>query len=678
MLSILLPLLSWAIGSTALASPDCAALDARPKPLVGTPGDRKLALVVGIGDYLAEPGGQSIDLVGPPGDARRIRDVLIERYGFPVDNICLLVDEEATRQAFVDGWRRHVGRATQGDTVVYYFAGHGSQTTDFDGPQDEPDGMDETFLLHDSRANVPELLDDEFNALLAEAYQRTTNITVLIDACNSGSSTRDVGFAKRQVDPVKRNRPIQNRIVSPDGDYRPERFPDIVTITAAEDGTSALERGGQGVFTNALLRSLDTSGSGSWAQVVPVLPRWIAAQRSFQVATFEGNLQREIFGKAVVDRSLSWTVQQVNGERVTFRGPALPGWTDQAVVEVFEDNTVKRKARVRLDTIGSFQAEGSVLGRVKKPIVPGDYALLETPGHDTVAIRVRIDDSVAFAPALRKALASDDVLAKTIDLVKDSPDFLVRQGEDALVEIVGSEGVVRNRQPMRNAREALEVAQNLGLHARQASLLAFSAEPNAVYPHDMLELRIIPDSFESRSCAREPYRPAEVGVPYVRVPMCTTVQLEVTLKRDPVQELYLGILYLASDGSILAWPKAGITEILRRKGDKYVEPLGRVTPPVNVSDRLLVFGSHEPVQWKNLEKKALVRTRLVPGGRANLQSLVTSHVGGLRGIDDEPPRSEGTAWTSSFLQLVVTGLRWTEAEQSDPGTCSRAHAAGCP
>jgi len=107
-----------ALLATALASPDCTALDAKPKPLVGTPGDRKIAYIVGVGRYAAKPGGKSIDLTGPPNDARRIRDLLIERYGFPVDNICTLIDEEATRKNYIGGWREHVGRASEGDTVV--------------------------------------------------------------------------------------------------------------------------------------------------------------------------------------------------------------------------------------------------------------------------------------------------------------------------------------------------------------------------------------------------------------------------------------------------------------------------------------------------------------------------------------------------------------------------------
>ena len=163
----------WALAAAAFGGPDCVGLDG--SALEGRAGSRKMALIVGVGDYKAEPGGESIDLKGPPQDALRMRELLMERYGFPASNVCLLRDSEATRANYVRGWRDHLGRASSGDTVVYYFAGHGSQTKDFDGGTDETDGMDETILLHDSRTSgVEDLVDDEFNTLLGELYQKTT------------------------------------------------------------------------------------------------------------------------------------------------------------------------------------------------------------------------------------------------------------------------------------------------------------------------------------------------------------------------------------------------------------------------------------------------------------------------------------------------------------------------
>ena len=222
----------WAFVAAAFGGPDCVALDSSAPALEGAAGSRKVAFIVGVGEYKAKPGGKSMDLKGPPKDALRIREVLVERYGFPASNVCLLRDSEATRAQFIRGWREHLGRVSSGDTVVYYFAGHGSQTTDFD-TGDETDGMDETILLHDSRhGEVPDLLDDELNTLIGEVYRKTENITILVDACNSGTATRGVDVVggveddavERRVEPIRRDRPAEGTLSGTTGDFKPERM----------------------------------------------------------------------------------------------------------------------------------------------------------------------------------------------------------------------------------------------------------------------------------------------------------------------------------------------------------------------------------------------------------------------------------------------------------------------
>ena len=56
-----------------------------------TDGVRRLALVVGVGQYR---NARVPDLIGPPNDARRFYDLLTDAngYGFPRENVCLLLD----------------------------------------------------------------------------------------------------------------------------------------------------------------------------------------------------------------------------------------------------------------------------------------------------------------------------------------------------------------------------------------------------------------------------------------------------------------------------------------------------------------------------------------------------------------------------------------------------------
>ncbi len=55
--------------------------------------------IVGVGQYKSD---KVSDLAGPPNDARRIYDLLTEPNGcgFPKENVCLLLDEDATTARF--------------------------------------------------------------------------------------------------------------------------------------------------------------------------------------------------------------------------------------------------------------------------------------------------------------------------------------------------------------------------------------------------------------------------------------------------------------------------------------------------------------------------------------------------------------------------------------------------
>jgi hypothetical protein len=149
------------------------------------------AFIVGISDYINLEPGEGGDLMGPEHDARRVRDVLVVRQGFPEENVRVLVNHDATKAAIeegITGWL--VQNARPGDNVVIYYSGHGSQMWDEDG--DEDDGLDETIapadvVPSDTRYDIS---DDEFNDWLG--MLPTDNVIVFLDNCNSGTGTRDV------------------------------------------------------------------------------------------------------------------------------------------------------------------------------------------------------------------------------------------------------------------------------------------------------------------------------------------------------------------------------------------------------------------------------------------------------------------------------------------------------
>jgi hypothetical protein len=233
-----------------------------------TDGVRRLALVVGVGQYKNE---RVPDLIGPPNDARRFFDLLTgaNGYGFPRENVCLLLDEQATTAEFKHAFDKAlVARARPQDVAVVFYAGHGSMRRDKNG--DEPDEMDETLMLHDARSDgVRDLVDDEFHEMLKRLHAKTQNITVVLDSCNSGTATRgDAGtFVARFFEPADEDLTAPTAGAAASGDegagWVPEALPGVVVFTAATDGTPALETNGRGIFTDAVIH---TGPGTQWAR----------------------------------------------------------------------------------------------------------------------------------------------------------------------------------------------------------------------------------------------------------------------------------------------------------------------------------------------------------------------------------------------------------------------------
>lgn len=139
------------------------------------------ALLVGVNGYPGAP------LRGCLNDVQQMRDLLEQCYGFPVANIRVLSDGEATLAGIKDGlaWLATGGAAP--DAVrVFHFSGHGSQVADQNG--DEPDGRDECLAPFDYK--TAGMLTDDTLKTLYDQFPKTGNLTLVMDCCHSGSIQR--------------------------------------------------------------------------------------------------------------------------------------------------------------------------------------------------------------------------------------------------------------------------------------------------------------------------------------------------------------------------------------------------------------------------------------------------------------------------------------------------------
>lgn len=175
---------------------------------------RGRALLIGCTKY--DHLDASLHLQGPGNDVLLMRDMLCERFGFSAERVVILAesigqpDSRPTRANIEREFRRLGRDAVAGEQVLIFLAGHGSQQPDLNPSADdpEPDGLDEIFLPADVKGwdggagKVPNaIVDDEFRAWLAEIEQRKATVTVIMDACHSGTMTRGVDERARELPP---------------------------------------------------------------------------------------------------------------------------------------------------------------------------------------------------------------------------------------------------------------------------------------------------------------------------------------------------------------------------------------------------------------------------------------------------------------------------------------------
>lgn len=162
---------------------------------------RKRALLVGVNQYaapsLADRLGVS-ELRGAVNDVELQRQLLIHRFGFLSEDICVLTDENATRQAILDHYRdRLINGVGPNDVVVFHFSGHGSIVQD--EICDETNCVNSTLVPHDYGATtdngkVADIMGH--TRFLLDWQIPTDNTTIVLDCCYAGGGKRGNGVIR--------------------------------------------------------------------------------------------------------------------------------------------------------------------------------------------------------------------------------------------------------------------------------------------------------------------------------------------------------------------------------------------------------------------------------------------------------------------------------------------------
>ncbi|KDP40907.1 hypothetical protein JCGZ_24906 [Jatropha curcas] len=145
---------------------------------------RKKAVLCGVSYYQ-----KKYKLKGTINDVKDMRNLLISYFRFPQDSILQLTEEQdpeliPTRKNIEKALKWLVEGCRSGDSLVFYFAGHGSQVDDSDG--DEIDELDETICPLDFQVNG-KIVDDYINSVIVRPLVEGVTLHAIIDTCHSAT-----------------------------------------------------------------------------------------------------------------------------------------------------------------------------------------------------------------------------------------------------------------------------------------------------------------------------------------------------------------------------------------------------------------------------------------------------------------------------------------------------------
>jgi len=314
--------------------------------------ERVRAVLVGVGDYAY----LDADLQGPVNDVGLMARALMAR-GVAATDITVLADPGAevptgaaqgvpNRAVILSALTGAVETSGRGDTVVFYFSGHGAQAPDLDG--DEGGGLDEIFLPRDTRgwnggigAVENAIVDDELSVITALAATRGVRLVGIIDACHSGTGFRALperGARARYVSPAQLSLPDAVEGASaaappPPGDY--------VFLYAAQSDQRAYEypvgeaRVWHGDFTRALTTVMTEVRDLTWAGLTEAATAQMQRSAGFgaQTPDVEGPLlDAPVFGGDAPG------LARIALEGRTLRAGLVRGITQGSTLNLFADD----------------------------------------------------------------------------------------------------------------------------------------------------------------------------------------------------------------------------------------------------------------------------------------------------------------------------------------------------
>lgn len=516
------------------------------------------AVLVGVSDYLV----LDADLKGPSSDVALMATVLAARG--VTDQVALTTGGTApTKAAIMAALDKVAARSVAGDTVVFYFSGHGGQAPDQSG--DEGGGNDEIFLPADAAgwkgaigAVENAVLDDELQAWAQPLLARGVQLVGLIDACHSDTGFRAVGRG------VARGLGAEALGIPADAvsDTGPQAAPlagDFVFLYSSQSDQRSFEyevgTSGEwhGAFTLKLAEVLRTATGASWGQVLAATADGMIQGQVPQMPDGEGPLlQNAVFGMAAPARFL------IRDGAV--QAGLLQGLAEGDQVAVFADAAAGPElAMLPLTRVTAREARFD--GDLPPDAAWAEVAIPAAPAPLALAPSVRPDPSDGFDySAWTKILGAGQPDGDLVPILTGGE--LALAGPDGVLDPMGA-GSTPRVQPVAGETQAealARVLENAGHALRLRKVLAAVAGRGLTgKPAFSVTWQKKPAAVDGAGCARAgppaPVDPAQGLRP------CD--QLWAEIRNSSGRDLDVSVLYFNADFTIGAvWPSQGLSNRL--------------------------------------------------------------------------------------------------------------------
>jgi hypothetical protein len=660
------------------------------------PDPKGFALLVGVDQYAQPPKGPAIsNLKGPANDVAEIKALLLDKYGFSAtgQEIVTLIGKQATAAAIESTFKSHLlenAKKHPGTKILFYFSGHGSQTTDKNG--DEGDNVDETLVAYDSR--LPEkkdIVDDAIESWLQALAPYTNNVTVIFDSCHSGDATKDIDIQARGLPPNPNTDPNgvhvvrakgvveKNGLLSSTGSY--SFISGSLPGELSNEGTVLDEKGKgatRGFMTHYLVTALRQDPTLTYERAVRQFGPEVTQRAPSQHPHAYGNVLISFLGRAQEREQPYIKITAQHGKLLTIGAGEIQGIGLGTLFAVYSGKSMQligesgKIANARATKVSLSTTEVEVLGSPVPVVSLDDKVVVVTPS----TVRYRLPVLMGELPLMQTLPNDKKVLAGIREVLKDN--HLIQQANLTNWALAVQRGCVTaagfvpvskaGSVPKQECKTAYYVAPRDNRNRALADLVVSDTAPNKVAERlaSYLALKARQDNLKMLDNLQSPLK-GKVNVSLVRtiikngvaseqeVPPTTVPKLvpgdkfEIKIANNSDKDLFVAVLVLGTSGATRLFSMSNNGDLIKSHTTVKAKPYLLAGPPYGLESYKVFITTRNDVDYRVLESMG----SKTGGGNSAFGMLLSDYSNADTKDAVPPPDLDLDQWTTKLVEAEI-------------------------